>query len=399
VAVGILIFGVFSVGNWTSPKWVALTLVVYAIPLLLQFFRGETIRAYALWIGIFLIVQTLITPVVVDRNYKTLPPNMVQTIDVIGDAMPGLSGIQQITTDGRGFRVTRPIDYDTKTKDIYRIVAIGGSTTEQIVLDDKRTWTHLLQERLSVRDGFGTVEVINTGISGTRALHHLSTLRHALEFEPDLVILLMGINDWNRHIWQELGAPQMHNPGVPSTAIQFSESLIGLVLKGLLGRSPAGESEGLQAEYGEYYSNQNDSLNRPTVESFRPESVAEEYRSVVEEIGEVCGTSGVSCMFVTQPSAYQEDSPDDLKKYLWMTPPNTEYTLDFPSLVGVARTYNSFLFDFAGNNGIARCDLASSIKASIDNFYDDCHFNFLGASRVADELLSCIVQSGKKSAF
>ena len=72
----------------------------------------------------------------------------------------GVAGIQRITTDTKGFRVTKNIDYESKSA--FRIFAIGGSTTEQIFLDDKTTWTHLLQEKFS--EHF-PVEVINTGVS------------------------------------------------------------------------------------------------------------------------------------------------------------------------------------------------------------------------------------------
>ena len=66
----ILIFGLVAVGNWTSPKWIVLTLFLYSLPLLLQRSSNANIRAYALWFGIFLILQTLITPVVIDRTSR-----------------------------------------------------------------------------------------------------------------------------------------------------------------------------------------------------------------------------------------------------------------------------------------------------------------------------------------
>lgn len=88
-----------------------------------------------------------------------------------------------------------------------RVVAIGASTTEQIHLDDKSTWTHLLQEQLESRLPSVNVEVINTGVSGLRAEHHLETLEQVLDFEPDLVIFLIGINDWIRHVYTEFGFP------------------------------------------------------------------------------------------------------------------------------------------------------------------------------------------------
>jgi hypothetical protein len=68
-------------------------------------------------------------------------------IDVEADNIPGISGIQNITTDEQGYRVMPPVDYTSA--DAVRIFAIGGSTTESILVDDKSTWTYLLQHSLS----------------------------------------------------------------------------------------------------------------------------------------------------------------------------------------------------------------------------------------------------------
>jgi lysophospholipase L1-like esterase len=389
----VLIFGVFAVGNWTSVKWVTLTLIAYSCPFALQFFPNRQVQVYGLWFGIFLVLQTLITPLVIDRNYKTLPPNMVQKIDVIGDAMPGINGLQSITTDGLGFRVTKPVDYESKPAGTFRIFAIGGSTTEQIVIDDERTWAHLLQQRLEGLDESKSVEVINTGISGARAIQHLSTLRRIIEFEPDLVVFLMGINDWNRHIWNVHGAPESRNPGVPSTPIQFSQSLLGLILKGVLTEKAAYNPEEVVPDYGEYYSSQNDSLTRPVVKSFLPADVSDDYSEAVEAIGATCSESAVDCMFVTQPTAYSASDTSPLLRYLWMTPPNTDYTLTLDSLRHVAKTYDAYLINYASENGFPFCDLTRNFVPSIDHLYDDCHFNTAGSKHVADILAPCVTRT------
>jgi hypothetical protein len=46
---GFLAFGVAAVGNWTSPKWIALTLALYSVPVLSQLSRRPMINAYALF--------------------------------------------------------------------------------------------------------------------------------------------------------------------------------------------------------------------------------------------------------------------------------------------------------------------------------------------------------------
>ena len=139
LALGFLAFGVAAVGDWKSSPWIGLTLVLYAIPLFSQFVPSRLLRVYGLWFGFFLLLQTFVTPLAGPR-YITLRPNLRRPIEVLGDAMPGISGVQTITTDKKGFRVTKDVDYETKPPGTLRIFAIGASTTAQIMLDDHRTW-------------------------------------------------------------------------------------------------------------------------------------------------------------------------------------------------------------------------------------------------------------------
>lgn len=390
VAIFFAVFGFLAVDSWISLKWIALTLFLYLLPIACQFFSSRLVHAYGLWIGIFLVLQSFLTPLVFDRDYRSLPRNLEKYIDVQGDTIIGINGLQKITTDEMGFRVTKAVDYSTKSNARYRVFAIGASTTEQGLLDDRRTWTHHLQDRLDRSQRFGQTEVINTGASGLRARHHLATFKRVVDWEPDLVIFMMGINDWNRHIVDTHGKANVDRLGW--RAIAFSETLLGratiglaVSLKNLPNRSQP------ELELGDYYSSQNDSLSRPVVKTFFPDRVSDGYRTAVSEIIELCKLRGVPCMFVTQPSAYHESVSDELKRRFWMTPPNTEYTVDLESLGHTASVYNDFLLDSAKDAGIAHCDLAGKMEASTATLYDDCHFNEGGAVRVAEILETCVL--------
>ena len=368
-----------------------MTLAFYAIPALGQLARAQWVRVYSLWFGGFLVIQAIATLLVVDRDFVTLQPGLDSQIDVVGGGLPGIQGLQSITTDSMGFRVTKEIDYRQKPDGTYRVFAIGGSTTEQILLDDRRTWTHLLQKHLVAASVGNDVEVINTGVSGLRSRQHLATLKEISAFSPDLVIFLMGINDWNRHIWSEHGEPEQLVP-VPKP-YQFSESLLGMLLRGVQGMLLPPAELGAITEKGEYYTNQNDSLRRADRRSFEPAQVSAEYRDAAQEIVAHCGSQEFQCLFVTQPTGYRQDAPEDLKRHFWMTPPNTVYTLDLPSMVTIAGTYNRFLLKLAADNGHPSCDLASQIESSLNYFYDDCHFNQQGAREVAMQLHRCVISA------
>ena len=80
-----------------------------------------------------------------------------------------------------------------------RVISIGGSTTAQPNVDDNKTWSNLVGEEISNFTD-KNVEVINTGVMGLRAMHHYLSLKRTKIYKPDLIIFLMGINDWNYHV-------------------------------------------------------------------------------------------------------------------------------------------------------------------------------------------------------
>ena len=86
------------------------------------------------------------------------------------------SGKHVITTDDKGFRSNKKINYEKKPSNVFRIVTIGGSTTEQPATDDNKTWSNLLVDDLS-RYTNRDIELINVGMSGLRAKHHYLSLK------------------------------------------------------------------------------------------------------------------------------------------------------------------------------------------------------------------------------
>jgi hypothetical protein len=96
-------------------------------------------------------------------------------------------------------------------------------------------------------------------------------------------------------------------------------------------------------------------------------------------------------MFITQPSAYQTDIDKLLKKRLWMTPPNESYTLDFSTMIALAKFYNDWLVKFGKENNIYTCDISKKLPPTVSVFFDDVHFNESGSKKVADLIFDCII--------
>ena len=93
----------------------------------------------------------------------------------------------------QGFR-TREI-LGAKPEREIRIIALGGSTTEDVWNENGLHWPLWVERELQQR-GFTEVRVYNTGMSAYTSAHTLVRLAFdALEYEPDIVIVMHNIND------------------------------------------------------------------------------------------------------------------------------------------------------------------------------------------------------------
>lgn len=380
--IGCILFVLFALVS-TFPlgaKWQIITLGLFSIPLITLFQKNKTIQAYAIWFGIFLLAQSLISPAISNRSLKTLKPGVRKPIDLQG-GVPGIIGVQEITTDDKGFRTTKHVNYKDKDKRVFRIFAIGGSTTEQIYLDDRSTWTHLLQEKLSNSFQEKEIEVINTGVSGTRISHHYFMLKEIKQYNPDMVIFLVGFNDWNHHIVTHF---------YPPIDFTFDKTLLGRTIRrnyeAFVQYRLSSHNEMSQAQpiVEDVYKEKRGSLSRKTRKTYKPETVPSYYKDYLLRIVSFCNQNDIKCVFLTQPTGYHEKASDEYKKSFWMTPAETKYTLDFESMVHISDLYNRFIMTFALSNGVHVIDLSTEIPGSFEYMYDDCHFNVDGANKVAE---------------
>jgi len=111
-----------------------------------------------------------------------------------------------------GYRGNRNISY-RKPDGVFRIVALGGSSTFSYNTDDGRIWTTLLEERL--RSDFGTrIEVVNAAVPGYNVfdskIHYLYRVR---DMQPDAVLVYHTWNDMKRFRGMEAGSA--YRKGVP----------------------------------------------------------------------------------------------------------------------------------------------------------------------------------------
>ncbi len=81
-----------------------------------------------------------------------------------------------------------------KPAGVFRIVCVGGSTTEEGG-SDETTYPALLEKKLQAEFPERRIEVVNCGISGMNTLQQLSRFGDYLALQPDLLIVYEGVND------------------------------------------------------------------------------------------------------------------------------------------------------------------------------------------------------------
>lgn len=84
-----------------------------------------------------------------------------------------------------------------KPDGVFRIVALGGSSTYDVSIpDNKQIFTSQLEKLLQEEYGYQNVQVINAGVPGYNTWEILGNLEYrVLDLEPDLVIIYENTND------------------------------------------------------------------------------------------------------------------------------------------------------------------------------------------------------------
>ena len=100
-------------------------------------------------------------------------------------------------TNGRGFNA-REVSY-AKPAGAIRIVALGDSSTFGWGVESSLAYPHVLEEVLRRRHPGLRIEVVNLGVCGYSTLQGRVLLqREGTRYEPDVVILSYGSNDYSR---------------------------------------------------------------------------------------------------------------------------------------------------------------------------------------------------------
>lgn len=372
-----------------------------------------TIRAALLSLGIALAL--LVTEIGLrlfaqsPERYFVLAPLERRVFRPLPGAMPGVGARARFDVNSQGLRG----DELAGDRDLV-VLAIGGSTTECVFLDQDETWPALLQRRL-IESG-RKAWVGNAGLSGRTTREHVPQLRKLLEQFPStrVVVLLIGAND----LLTRLSAGDDYRPA-PVVSLAAEALLIPKAFSVFPARYasdlPLWErtqvwtraraawrgfrlgAEQIEDEAGRSYVLRRERRRSARFRDELPDlaTALEEYQANVERMIELA-QGRVQIVFLTQPAMWRDDLPPDLDALLWTgeTSPRREPPVYYSAraLAEGLRRYNETLLRVCSTHGLPCLDLEPRVRKDDSAFYDDLHFNRHGAEVVASTVGEFLVR-------
>jgi len=343
------------------------------------------------------------------------PPGQEALLEPDPKLLPGVFGAGTFTGNDIGLRGT---DYPT-IDSVFKIIAVGGSTTESLYLDDTEEWTHVLMDRLNAKQDNVEVWAANAGQSGRNTIDHLELLRTlSVLSEADLLVFLVGINDLqptlsmegastqkllelnsSKFIRQVLNGGKRLRPSRP----YFKRSELFDLLKrssadiiddiapvSVLTRFGVGPGSYIKIKRQQRASADVVALSDLTIG-------LREYRERLILLANECGLFEVRCLFVTQPSMWRSDLSDYEKSLLWFGwVRGADKPIGYLSVSDLAfaiDSYNQTLLVLCSEEELECYDLAADFPKNTTGFYDDVHFNENGSRIVADSLSDFILST------
>ncbi len=351
-------------------------------------------------------------------GYYVLVPGTDRTFEPSPTLMPGVEGTARYRVNEHGIR-GRPFGPDGSE---FRILALGGSTTECAYLDEDEVWTALLERRLGRSADHRRVWVGNIGRSGRTVRDHVVQLAYLVRQLPgiDVALVLAGANDLMYALARgddyERPAPitdpeaqaaqlrrafvflpgSIHQPRseylLREDAPWYHATALWQLARRVRIAHVARTSLGRQDERGANITRRRGARVRGARIDRLPrrfDAMLAEYRSNLEALATTAAAHDIRLVLVTQPSLWRPDNSPAERARLWMggvgdfpaNPASRYYSTGV--LAEALRAYNDTMLETCRAHGLTCVDAAASLPRDTTVVYDDVHFTEEGARRLA----------------
>lgn len=396
----------------TSVAWIVLSLGALVINRNRQRFlhrvRHPLTSVYTILLTVTLLEVFVRMALPAPHRMPTLrPPNTQMSFQYIDDGVTRGMRTVRFTVNEYGLRGT-PVPKDRRT---YKIILVGGSTTECISLDDSEAWPQLLMDELNQAQTQTRVWVANAGVSGHATVHHLALLETLPIFkQAGMLIFLVGQNDMGSLLafegqsaqsYLERDAAVLRATVLAGATPQFDHPyykrlrLYELGKNGLVavfakfGRVGTGES---QNDLAKWRKRRADAARVPLPPI---ETGLREYKQRIGRLAAECKALGTRCLFMTQPTMWRADLTPEEEKLLWgghvgRWSEDKGY-ISAGDLRKAMDAHNEALLEVCRQDGLECFDLAARVPKDRTVFFDDSHMHAGGSHLVADRVVEYLL--------
>lgn len=346
-------------------------------------------------------------------KYAMLMPG-VRVFEPDSRFISGVTGPAHYEVNDDGYR-GRPFGADGTE---YRILLVGGSTTECTLLDVNEHWGNIVEQTLAHTNDGRTTWVGNVGRSGLTARDHAVTVKYLLDQYPriDLIVVLVGVNDLTAALRQGDDyklPPPITDPAAEQRQIRnaFSISPLGFrrpIIEGAAGQTPWYKETRLydlarRARTGRAAKEVINALGGSNVGMWRDhrqsasriidelpplEEPLKEYRTNLDAVVQYARAHGADVVFLTQPSLWRPDLTPEEQKRLWLggigpfqeQPGQPYYSV--AALSEAMHRYNQTTLEVCAEHNLDCFDLAAAVPADTALLYDDVHYTEAGSALI-----------------
>jgi lysophospholipase L1-like esterase len=363
------------------------------------------------------VVELALSGLPIAIHYRVLVPNRRATTYPQPPHIVGISGPSQYSTNEIGMRA-RP--WPPERRAVYRILAVGGSTTQDVYLDDAEAWTAVLERELAVTPGAADVWIGNVGKSGLSARDHAVQVPRLLSQHPqiDAILVLAGANDLLTTLSQGDTYRQPPSIGEPSAQQKQTLRAFDVVprrlvdqkdLAGLAWYRRTGIWQGLRLARANLMARRKASPRTQdstgaiysTWRKYRRDApqlieqvsnldaALEEYERNLTSIIQSAAAGKTRLVLLTQPMIWRPRMSPEEEQRLWlggvgdfMSGPGHSYYTPAALAEGMQR-FNERLMAICARHRVECFDLAAQVPRDTLLYYDDAHYTEEGARAVA----------------
>lgn len=336
------------------------------------------------------------------------PLNLNSDELTFSQTLPGVKSEVKYTRNSFGFR-SLSMKGQHKDHETIRVLCLGASTTDQALQDDKDIWCSILQQAANAKPLGVTVETAAFGRGGWRAKHLFKWARdNALKFQPDIVLILMGVNDlsWNggpEYAYEGIDklmdskAPEEQTKSHNRTKInlkEFCKEISQLCRRATLAKRRLLESNSVL----EWHSANLPDLRKTysgypfVLKPARPVDPIHEFTDAMGALVDFFERNGVGVIVLGQPVLWKAGMTNEEQSVLWF-PLNTSkgYVRPPPGwLESEMNRYNQAQEAIAKSRKATYINLDGRVPKTLHHFVDDCHFTDLGNVIVAENVLPAL---------